>query len=215
MNDEWIIETLRNTDEPEPRVPAGGVQTILNAVRRRRRVRVVATSLAVAAIVSAPVAYAATRSSTGTPVNDPAQVAAQAPSANASVSVPDDLVKELGGMGYDLTTPPVGTVPVITPTQALAASRAFVSDDKVGLPILYVASSPDIGDLSDPSDPQSKVIPLFDKTLVWAVVFNVTAPKYGNQPEGAATPSDNPMVPATVTVFVDATTGKALRASLF
>lgn len=209
-------------------VPPGAQKKILAEISRRRRRRmalmVASAVAAVPLIVIAAIAIGGRHAPTTsdprlTPAAANTQAGTSAPT-RPMASAPDNLVAQLGRLGYVLEQPQGKSA--LSASQAITAAKArFIgTSDSGGIAVLYTVTTPGLGTLEDPNDPNSKIKTLlFDHSLEWVVVFTGQmptgglAPPYNPDQSGASTQPE--IGQATAAIFVDATTGEATRAALF
>jgi len=132
-----------------------------------------------------------------------------------TIGISADVKRWLSGAGYVLK-PPKAVAEAISADDAIAAAqREFGASGATGVAVeRLTVTTPDLGRLVNPGDPDSAVIPMYDHQQMWVVAFDVMVLKNGLG--GPQVPREqeepNPLVPGTAVVFVDAITGAAASA---
>ena len=123
-----------------------------------------------------------------------------------------DVKRWLSGAGYVLKPPKAVAEAISADDAIVAAQREYGSSGATGVTVeRLTVTTPDLGRLVNPGDPESAVIPRYDHRQMWVVAFDVMVLKNGLG--GPQVPREqeepNPLVPGTAVVFVDAITGAA------
>jgi hypothetical protein len=219
VDNDRFIQALRESPPPDVTIPPDAVERITRGVRRSRRRRV-AGATAVIVMAAIPVSYGGSRaldSGSSAPgiapstAGKPSTGDRQSPdSQNVAADVPDRVKNQLENQGYLLEPSSVRTS--VTADEAVAAARPEYApaDAPVVAASLYSVTTPDLGTLEDPGNPDSAVIPKFDHQPLWVLTFDVMVPEFGvAHPPGFD--QEETFVPGTLVVFVDAGTGQPQR----
>lgn len=227
VDQDLFLRALKDADPPTPSIPPDAFDRILRGIRRRRRQRTLGVVVALAAAV--PISLGISQAFDSDSSNAPGIAPPEVPSGTSKSTsepltqtndIPADLTSELRGLGYVLepSSASARAAATITADDAIAsAHREYGVSDATGVAVeIQTVTTPDLGPLEDPGDPNSAVTSQYDHQQMWVVAFDVMAPESdGEGPPDTKNEDNDSLVPGTFVVFVDASTGAATRGILF